>query len=92
MNQSAVEAAIDELTQAGVVTPGALKGCTPEEIGQIKTRFRLQLPAIYEEFLTRMGKGAGRFLNGSDYLFPALLRLREDAETILRESEAQKSA
>jgi hypothetical protein len=46
MSQSAVEAAINELTQAGVVTPDALKGCTPEEIGQIKTRFHLQLPAI----------------------------------------------
>jgi len=89
MTQSAVEAAINELTQAGMVTPGDLKGCTLEEIGQIKTRFRLQLPAIYKEFLTRMGKGAGRFLNGSDYLFPALLRLREDAESILKESEMQ---
>src|SRR5262249_42127606 len=70
-------------------TPGALKGCTPEEIAQIKTRFCLQLPSIYEEFLTRIGKGAGRFLDGSDYLFPALLRLREEAESILDESETQ---
>jgi hypothetical protein len=44
------------------------------------------LPAIYEEFLARMGKGAGQFLVGSDYLLPALLRLREDAAALLEES------
>jgi SMI1-KNR4 cell-wall len=86
MSQSAVEKAIAALTEAGMASPGALKGCTPEEIGQIEARFHLQLPPIYKEFLARMGKAGGQFLVGSDYLFPALLHLREDAEVFLEES------
>jgi hypothetical protein len=83
VNQSVVEKAVAQLTEAGLVNPGALKGCTPEEIGQIETKFHFQLPAIYKEFLVRLGKAAGRFLTGSDYLFPAPLRLRDDAATLL---------
>jgi SMI1-KNR4 cell-wall len=88
VSQSVVETAIARLTEAGLVNPGALKGCTPEEIRQVEGKFGLQLPAIYREFLARMGKAAGRFLVGSDYLFPAPLRLRDDTEAFLQESGA----
>jgi hypothetical protein len=33
-----------------------------------------------------MGKAAGRFLIGSDYLFPAPLRLHDDAATLLEQA------
>ena len=66
VSQSVVDEAIAQLTEPGLVNPGALKGCTPEEIGQIEAKFHLQLPAMYKEFLVRMGKAAGRFLIGSD--------------------------
>jgi hypothetical protein len=86
VSESVVEKAIAQLTAAGLADPGALKGCTPEEIRQVEARFRRQLPGVYEEFLARMGKAAGRFLVGSDYLFPAPLRLRDDTEAFLQES------
>jgi hypothetical protein len=77
------------LAEAGLVAVSALKGCSREEIGQIEAKFHLQLPLIYEEFLLRMGKAAGQFLVGSDYLFPEPLRLRGDAEMLLEESGAR---
>jgi hypothetical protein len=86
MSPSAVEKAIAELIEAGLVNPTALKGCTPQEIARIEARFDLQLPPVYKEFLARMGKAAGQFLRGSDFLYPAPLRLRGDAEAILEES------
>jgi hypothetical protein len=86
MSQGAVEQAIAALTEAGLVNPSALKGCAPQEIAQIEARFNLQLPPIYKEFLARMGKAAGRFLVGSDFLFPAPLHLRDDAEALLQQS------
>jgi hypothetical protein len=89
MSESAVQKAIERLAEAGIVTPDALKPCTPEEIGQIEARFHLQLPSTYREFLAGMGKAAGKFLVGSDYLFPAQLRLRDDAEALLAESGVQ---
>lgn len=88
MSESVVEKAIAQLTAAGLVNPDAAKGCTPEEIRQVEAKLRLQLPAIYKEFLGRIGKAAGRFLVGSDYLFPAPLRLRDDTEALLQESGA----
>src|SRR6267142_5287076 len=86
MDESVVEKAIIQLSEAGMVHPGELKGCTPSEIGQIESTFQLQLPTIYKEFMARMGKAAGHFLVGSDYLFPAPLRLRRDAELLLKQS------
>jgi hypothetical protein len=95
VNQSVVGKAIAQLAKAGLVDPeaslvepGSLEGCTPEEIGQIEAKFHFQLPAIYEEFLARMGRRAGRFLRGSDYPFPAPRNLRHDAETLLEESDS----
>lgn len=86
VSQSIVDRAITRLTDAGLVNPGAVEGCNPEEIAQVEAKFHLQLPAIYKEFLSRMGKTAGRFLVGSDCLFPAPLRLRDDAEAFLQDS------
>jgi hypothetical protein len=93
VSQSVIEKAITQLTEAGLVDPqagfgdpGSLERCTPEEIAQIEAKFRLQLPATYKEFLARMGKGAGQFLRGSDYVFPDPLNLRDDAQSLLEES------
>ena len=83
-----VEQAIMQLIEAGLVHPGEIKGCTPEEISLIENTFQLQLPAIYKEFMARMGKATGHFLVGSDYLFPAPLSLRKDAELLLEQSGA----
>ena len=88
MSQSIVEKAITRLAAAGLVNPGAVKGCNAEEIRQVEAKFRLQLPPIYKEFLLRMGKAAGKFLIGSDYLFPAPMRLRDDAEDFLQDSSS----
>src|SRR2546425_1846709 len=88
MNQT-VENAITRLSEAGLVRPSEIKGCTPEEIRQIENAFHLQLPAIYKEFMAGMGKAAGRFMVGSDFLFPAPLRLRKDAEVLLEQSGAR---
>jgi hypothetical protein len=86
MSQNAIEQSVARLTEAGLVKPGALKGCTAEEIRQIEAKFQLQLPGIYQEFLARMGKAAGHFLVGSDFLFPTPLSLRAEAEALLEQS------
>lgn len=87
MDQS-IEKAIMQLTEAGLVNPSEIKGCSAAEIAQIENTFHVQLPAIYKDFMARMGKAAGRFLEGSDHLFPAPLRLRKDAELLLKQSGA----
>jgi SMI1/KNR4 family protein SUKH-1 len=89
MEQSAVEKAILQLSESGLVNLRDLKGCTAEEIAQIENAFQLRLPDVYKELLARMGKAAGQFMIGSDYLFPAPLRLRKEAEALVQQSGAR---
>ena len=86
--EGAVEKAIIQLIDAGLVNPTEIKGCTAEEIEQIENACGVQLPGIYKQFMTRIGKAAGRFMVGSDYLFPAILRLRKDAEVLLEQARS----
>jgi hypothetical protein len=44
------------------------------------------LPSSYVQFLKIAGRGAGRFLQGSDFAFPELLELRSWAEELLVEA------
>ncbi|HLZ24425.1 MAG TPA: hypothetical protein VKQ30_20110 [Ktedonobacterales bacterium] len=62
-------------------------GCTAVEIQEVADAQGLRrLPRVYECFLARMGKEAGGFLargDGSEYLYPDLLTMREIADQIL---------
>jgi hypothetical protein len=37
-------------------------GCTTDEIEELEHREGVHFPAVYKEFLLRMGRSAGRFL------------------------------
>jgi hypothetical protein len=43
------------------------------------------LPAVYRAFLERMGRSTGDFMRGSDFLYPTLLTVRDQAEALLRD-------
>ena len=61
------------------------RGCSFEEVRELESRFTVTLPAVYKEFLLRMGRGAGAFMKGSDVFYPELLQVRRYAEELLRE-------
>lgn len=84
-----VDSAIAKLTAEGLVAAGKLRGCTEEDIARIETSFGFKLPSTYRELLAVMGRSAGEFLVGTDWLFPAVLTLRDQAERLLRECKAQ---
>ena len=86
MTNSRMQQFARDIVAAGLAAPDDLKGCTREEIEVLQQKFDLTLPATYIEWLTIMGRGAGRFLRGSDAFFPALLELREGAEELLGEN------
>jgi len=91
MYKESIEQAAKRLIDSGLASPRDMKGCTAGEIEQIESAYRIHLPAAYVAFMTRMGKGAGRFLEGSDFFFPAPLNLRADAERLLEECNAKFS-
>ena len=91
MYKDKTEQAVHLLIDSGLATARDINGCTVSEIEQIETAYQIRLPAAYVSFMTRMGRGAGHFLEGSDFLFPAPLGLREEAEGLLKESNAKFS-
>jgi hypothetical protein len=62
-------------------------GCTTAEVEQVAADQGVaRLPAEYERFLSRAGRGAGDVLRGSDVYFPVILGAKADAYELLREN------
>jgi hypothetical protein len=91
MYKENIEHAIRLLIDSGLATARDIKGCAAPEIEQIEAAYQIRLPAAYVSFMTRIGRAAGHFLEGSDFLFPIPLSLRADAEALLKESDAKFS-
>jgi hypothetical protein len=89
MDRDSTDQAIRLLVESGVASPRDFRGCTAQEIEQIEAAYQIHLPAVYVSLMTRMGRGAGQFMEGSDFLFPAPLTLRTEAERLLTESNAK---
>jgi SMI1 / KNR4 family (SUKH-1) len=87
-SDSFVEHALTRLIEAGLAEPAKIRGCREEEIGRLEKELGVVLPAFYRLFLTRMGRSAGAFLSGTDFLFADLGGLRLQAEQLLHESKA----
>lgn len=86
MIENAVEKAMMLLVDENLVSAQTFVGCTTEEIASLERLHRVRLPKVYREFLLKMGKSAGSFLQGTDFLFKDLRRLREQAEILLSDT------
>jgi hypothetical protein len=83
MKQETIELVAKQLIESGLAQARDIKGCSDDEIAQIEAVYQVRLPSTYKAFLAGFGKGAGHFLEGSDFLFPAVLNLRSEAERLL---------
>lgn len=88
MEKDIIEEVARQLINANLASPKTIKGCTENEIEQLEAFFDINLPAVYKQFLKGMGKSAGDFLVGTDYLFPYLLNFRKMAEDLLEDCNA----
>ena len=84
----AVEAAVERIREGGLAAERPLEGLSEQEIGEVARRQGVRLPAAYLHFLSRLGRSAGDFLRGSDFLYPELLALKEYARELLEEDRA----
>lgn len=77
--EEAVMSFIAELTTLGYLKPDTTIGCNDLEIQEImKAQGVRRLPKIYEHFLRKMGKQAGSFLYGDEFLYLSLLDLKQE--------------
>ena len=58
---------LSHLDATGIATPADLKGCTPQELEDLETRYKLVLPDSYRYFLTKMGHRSGRLFTHDHY-------------------------
>ena len=73
----------NELIDSGLATKRDVVGCSSAEIEELERYFDLELPASYKDFLEKMGKGAGLFLQGTDVFYHRLFEIREAMEEVL---------
>jgi hypothetical protein len=75
-----------------VSKPGAVVGCTKDEIKAIKwAQGTTWLPRLYEEYLLRMGGSWGLFLTSPNWHYPGLSKNKARAIEMLKDEEAPLS-
>lgn len=80
-----IAAVAERLCSRGVATRDNICGCSPEEIAKVRAEFKIPLPLAYEEFLSQMGRSAGRFYEGTDMFFPKILGAKAAARELVAE-------
>jgi hypothetical protein len=80
-----LDAIAQRLIQADLAAEGELIACSGADIATIESAAGISLPTVYKDFLQTMGRKAGNFLEGSDFLYPDLLNLNNAANSILKE-------
>ena len=85
MSTSFIDRLMAELERSGVASRASLRGCDARDIRAVEKDVGLALPGVYREFLTAMGRGAGRFFQGTDMFLPRLQGLNAAARELLKE-------
>jgi len=63
-----------------------MESCSRTEVEALQALTSMTLPAVYLFFLERCGRGAGRWMLGSDCFYPALRSLNKCASELLIEN------
>lgn len=63
-----------------------IHGCTDEEVSFIETKHNVFLPNSYRDFLLHIGKGAGKFMQGTDIFYPSINDIKRESIELLKEN------
>jgi hypothetical protein len=72
-----------QVINAGLCSGWKMQGCYDFEVRELENHFDLKLPTVYKDFLKKMGKGAGKFMQGTDMFYRHLFDNREAFEEVL---------
>jgi len=85
--QKKVEDVCCRLIERGAATRGEILGCTSDEVEEVENGLGIVLPEAYRQFLLRMGRQSGRFFRGTDFLYPSIVGLTDDAREMLEDAD-----
>lgn len=84
-SEERVRVCLDMIVDGTTASADDVQGLGPEAIQEIHDDQPAPLPDAYRCFLAYAGKGAGRFLQGSDVFHPEVIGLRPAAQELLAE-------
>ncbi len=82
MKLSSVEELVELLKRNGE----DLKPMTEDQVKKVESLSNKPLPQVYKEFLLQMGKGAGRFMEGSSAFYNEIFELQDWANELLNDN------
>lgn len=85
--QERVRACLEVISDGTTAGPGDIRGLEADVIQEIADDQPAPLPEAYRCFLAAAGRGAGRFLQGSDVFHPEIIGLRQAARELLTEED-----
>ncbi|PWI12760.1 hypothetical protein DI272_00230 [Streptomyces sp. Act143] len=83
-----VRAVVDAITDGTTARPDQLQGLPAEAILVVERDQQAPMTDAYREFLSLIGGGAGRFMQGEDVYHPRVLGLGTAARELLEENES----
>lgn len=88
MQETQIQLIIERLLHSGLVAPNSLVGCSDTELEKLDEIAGTALPEAYISFMRILGNGAGDFLSGTDFLYPAALGLKLATQHLLQSDGA----
>jgi hypothetical protein len=80
------EKLVSSLVNAKICKVSDVRGISLEDVAALEKAVGQNLPALYREFLLGIGRGAGKFLQGTDIFLSALGGLKDEAINLLRKN------
>jgi hypothetical protein len=85
-----IESFIERLRSSTLCKTGWVQGCSESEISELEKHFNLHLPLTYKVFLRAVGRGAGKFMQGTDAFYEHLFFIRSALEEVLENNGLSK--
>jgi hypothetical protein len=82
-----VRVCLEVIADGTTAEPGDIRGLGDDAIQEIADDQPAPLPDAYRWFLLAAGRGAGRFLQGSDVFHPEIIGLRQAARELLADED-----
>jgi hypothetical protein len=76
MTNDFVETLASDILKSGLAA--RLEGCSDKELKEIESEFSVALPATYNAFMQKMGKGAGELWSSCAYKYPDVIDFCRD--------------